>query len=78
MDTEKKEVSEATVIVMIWKIIEQQRAKGEEMTVECLLNEEKLLHLSMMSLEKKTIKAVPFNLSQEIVKFVLKINKITM
>lgn len=32
----------------------------------------------MLSLQKKTIKAVPFNLSQQIVNFVLKINKITM
>lgn len=46
--------------------------------MDCLLNEEKLLHLSMLCLERKTIKAVPFNVSQEIVNFVLKINKITM
>ncbi len=32
----------------------------------------------MLSLQKKTIKAVPFNLSQQIVNFILKINKITM
>lgn len=32
----------------------------------------------MLCLERKTIKAVPFDLSQEIVNFVLKINKVTM
>lgn len=63
---------------MIWKVIEAQRSRGEDMTVECLLNEEKLLHLSMICLEKKSIKAVPFNLPQEISSFVLKINKVTM
>lgn len=48
------------------------------MTMECLLNEEKLIHLSMLCFERKTIKAVPFNIGQEISNFVLKINKITM
>ena len=32
----------------------------------------------MLCLERKTIKAVPFNLSQEILNFILKINKVTM
>lgn len=32
----------------------------------------------MICLERKTIKAVPFNLSQEIINFVLKINRVTM
>ena len=73
-----KEVSEATVVVMIWKVVESMRDRKDDMTVECLLNEEKLLHLSMLCLERKTIKAVPFNLSQEIINFVLKINKVTM
>lgn len=64
MAEERKSVNEATVIVMIWKVVEAQRNRGEDMTVECLLNEEKLLHLSMICLEKKSIKAVPFNLAQ--------------
>lgn len=34
--------------------------------------------MSMLCLERKTIKALPFNLSQEITNFILKINKITM
>ena len=46
-----KEVSEATVVVMIWKVVESTRERGDDMTVECLLNEEKLLHLSMLCLE---------------------------
>ena len=50
MNSQKREVSEATIIIMIWKVIEQQRERGEQMTVECLLNEEKVLHLSMMCL----------------------------
>ena len=54
------------------------RERGDDMTYECLNNEEKLLHLAMVCLEKKTMKVVPFNLSEEIVKFIQKINRITM
>ena len=72
------EVSENSVIMMIWRVIEAQRLRGEQMTVECLLNEEKLIHLSILSLESHAIKKLPFYLGQEIIQFVLKINKATM
>ena len=34
-----KEVSEATVVVMIWKVVDAMRERKDDMTVECLLNE---------------------------------------
>lgn len=39
MSEETKEVSEATVVIMLWKVIEAQKQRGEENTMECILNE---------------------------------------
>ncbi|MBS1890130.1 MAG: hypothetical protein JST59_02470 [Actinobacteria bacterium] len=37
-----------------------------------------MLHLTILSLEKKTLKAAPFDLTEEVASFIQKINKLTM
>lgn len=54
------------------------RQRGDGSTLDCLLNEEKLLHLTLLTLEKKTLKACPFDFTAEVVLFIQKINKLTM
>ena len=52
------------------------------MTLECLVNEEKLVHIAMAFLDKKIVTREQiekyFSLEKEIIGFVQKINKVTM
>lgn len=71
-------ISDASVVILIWKVVEQMRNRGDGLTLDCLLNEEKLLHLTILSLEKKTLKATPFDFTVELANFIQKVNKLTM
>ncbi len=52
------------------------------MTLECLLNEEKLIYIAVEMMEKKAISLERineiFNLNKEIISFIQKINKVSM
>ena len=65
-------------MILIWKVVEAMRGRGDGHSLDCLLNEEKLLHLTLMTLEKKTLKAPPFDITQEVVSFVQRVNRVTM
>ncbi len=58
------------------------RQRGDDMTLECLINEEKLIHISIAFLEKKIVSLDQiekyFSLEKEIIGFIQKINKVTM
>lgn len=60
---DRNTVSDASIIILIWRVVEQMRQRGDGLTFDCILNEEKLLHLTLMCLEKKTLKAPPFDLT---------------
>lgn len=64
------------------KVIQRMRHRGDDMTLECLINEEKLIHISMAFIEKQLVKSEEiekhFSLEKEIISFVQKINKVTM
>lgn len=71
-------VSDASIIILIWRVVQQMRERGDALAIDCILNEEKLLHLTILALEKKTLKAAPFDLTEEVACFIQKINKLTM
>jgi hypothetical protein len=48
-------ITDHTVLSLLWKVIERMRSRGDDMTLECLLNEEKLIHLHIIAVGKKTI-----------------------
>ena len=52
------------------------------MTLECLLNEEKLIYIAIEMMEKKAISLERvneiFSLNKEIISFIQKINKVSM
>jgi hypothetical protein len=35
----KLEVTDGTVIIMIWKVVQNMRERGDDMTLECIQNE---------------------------------------
>jgi hypothetical protein len=56
-------ISDASIIILIWRVVQQMRERGDGLALDCILNEEKLLHLTILSLERKTLKAAPFDLT---------------
>jgi tetratricopeptide (TPR) repeat protein len=71
-------ISDASIIILLWRITERMRERGEGLGEKCMLNVEKMLHLTVQALERKTIKASPYNFTEELAGFVQHINKVTM
>ncbi len=74
----ENQVRDRDVIHMLWKVVTQIRARGEELSLECLLTEEKAIHIGILCSSKGTTSGLPFNLAEEIELFVRKVNQITM
>jgi hypothetical protein len=46
-NNKNEQISDITVLVLIHKVVERMRQRGDDMTFECLINEEKLIHISI-------------------------------
>ena len=73
-----KNITDEAVIGYIWGVVRKMRAKGQEDSIDCILCEEKLIHLSLVALGTPEPPCLAFSLAQEATGFVQKVNRLAM
>lgn len=58
-----KEIDDAAVLKIIWIVIQRMRERGDEESMECILNEEKLIHLMVLISEREKIENFGYDVS---------------
>jgi tetratricopeptide (TPR) repeat protein len=74
---ENNSVSDEQILSYIWAVVRKFREREEGNSIECILCEEKLIHLTVVVLERGEAK-VEFGVGEEVGRFVQKVNRLAM
>lgn len=74
---EDNSVSDEQILLYIWTVVCRFRERGEGNSIECILCEEKLIHLAFLVLERQPVK-LGFEVGVEVGRFVQKVNRLAM
>jgi hypothetical protein len=62
----------------LWAVLNKFRSRDEQHTLECILCQEKLVHIAIIITDKEPTAILPFTISEEVTAFVQKINQMAM
>ena len=70
-------IKDEQILLYIWTVIQRFRERDQQNSIECILCEEKLIHLNMI-VQQKQPHDTPYSIKDEVIGFVQKINKLAM
>ena len=71
-------LKDSQVLHYIWAVVEKYRERKEHHSIECILCEEKLVHLTILIQQNEPGLKLPYDLGEELASLVQKINRMAM
>lgn len=77
-DIEPAKITDLQVLQYLLAVLNKFRSRDQQDTIECILCQEKLIHIAIIITDKDPTAQLPFTVSEEVTAFVQKINQMAM